>query len=828
MDPQSKKIAIVGMSGRFPGAPNVATFWRALVAGEELIQHFTDEELLLSGVEPRLLEQPHYIRSRPILGDVSQFDADFFGMSARDAEVTDPQLRLLLECSWEALEESGHAPPAYTGTVGIYAGLRLSRYLDEHLLPNKEIVDAMGRDYLMMINRKDSAATWVAYRLNLKGPAISINTACSTSLVTVHLAANALTNFECDVALAGAAAIPCFGKEGYISRADGPWSQDGHCRPFDEQASGTLEGAGCAVVALKRLEDARADGDVIHGVLLGSSVNNDGRNKIGYSAPGIDGQAKVIEEAMAVAGVTANDIGYVETHGTATPLGDPIEIAALTEAYRQTTSRVADCPIGSVKSNVGHLGVAAGITGLIKVALSLKNQQIPPSLHCQVPNPAIDFQNSPFFVNTVLRSWPRSAVARRGAVSSFGIGGTNAHVVLEEAPQPTEVRSSRHYFILPVSGRCPAATESGLRRLADHLAQNREVPLSFVSATLRTARPAFSCRRAIVAADVDTAIARLLVAAETFTESCAPGLPVVDAHGRITAHVEDDEADLNELAQLWELGSNVDWKAFDQSEKMPRVTLPAYSFVRRRYWADRPGGNTSDVLSNSRRLERVNADYLPAETALATTCEVDTDGSEWDVIVVSSATPEALAEGEQLARENDKPLVMVLPEPPYPIPTGFLRLDLPEGDQSRRQQLVDAVLRLGYKRILLIDGTEQIPTQTSQLAQLTDTLAFNLAERVSRIWAATLGEVTILPDSNFFDLGGDSLVALQMVSQLNVEFGIDLRPVELISAPTVSALTERIAQELLAGLDQATLDSMIADCEDGTVKPASLQSQPEW
>jgi acyl transferase domain-containing protein/acyl carrier protein len=505
---EANKVAIVGMSGRFPGAPDIDSLWRSLLRGEELIQRFDDVELIEAGVDKARLSDPNYVRARPLLGDVSLFDAGFFGMKPRDAALTDPQLRLLLECAWEALEQSGYAGDHYGGSVGVFAGVRQSRYLEDHLLANPQLVEAVGRDYLQMINRKDSAATLLAYHLNLKGPAVSLNTACSTSLVAVHLAVSSLLNFECDVAIAGGAAIPAFDKEGYIAPAASAWSPDGHCRAFDAAGRGTLDGSGGAMVALRRLEDAIADGDVIHGVILGTAINNDGARKVGYAAPSVEGQAQVIAETMVVAGVTGDDIGYVEAHGTATPLGDPIEIAALTKAYRLSSTRIGDCPIGSIKTNVGHLGAAAGVTGLIKAVLCVKHGQIPASLHFEKPNDSIDFQNSPFFVNDRLRPWPSGGDSRRAAVSSFGIGGTNAHLILEQAPIAAAAGSHRRFQLLPIATMSPAATLQAARRLAEHLERESELSLPAVAATLRS-RAGLPDRTAVVADDVRGAIGAL-------------------------------------------------------------------------------------------------------------------------------------------------------------------------------------------------------------------------------------------------------------------------------------------------------------------------------
>src|SRR6201981_337262 len=440
----TSRIAIVGMAGRFPGARNIAEFWRNLSNSIESIRQLTDSELLAAGVGRSELAAPDYVKAAAILDGVEMFDVSFFGFSPKDASIMDPQHRHFLECAWEAFEHAGHTPENFSGSIGVYAGSGMNSYLIHNLLTNRRLVESAGLFMLKTTgNDKDVLATRVSYQLNLRGPSIGIQTACSTSLVAVHFACQSLLNRECDMALAGGVTIEIPHGRGYLYREGEILSRDGHCRPFDASSSGTVFSSGAGVVVLRRLEDAIEDHDTIHAVILGSAVNNDGPRKVGYFAPSVEGQSEVIAEALGVAGVTADSISYVETHGTGTTVGDPIEIKGLAQAFRETTSAKGYCAIGSLKSNVGHLDAAAGIAGLIKCVLALKHRRLPPSLHFRTPNALIDFRNSPFYVNTSLAEWKSNATPRRAGITSLGIGGTNAHAVLEEAAEPKSSISTK-------------------------------------------------------------------------------------------------------------------------------------------------------------------------------------------------------------------------------------------------------------------------------------------------------------------------------------------------------------------------------------------------
>jgi len=511
MNNELKGIAIVGTAGRFPGAKNVAQFWQNLCDGVESISLFSDEDLIAQGVDATSLQDPNYVKAGFVLEDIEMFDASFFGYSPREAEIIDPQQRIFLECAWEALENAGYDPKADNNLTGVYAGANLSTYLLNNLASHPELLKSL-RMQIALGNDKDTLSTRISYKLNLKGPSLSVGTTCSTSLVAVHLACRGLLSYQCDMALAGGIAIQTPQIEGYFYQPGGIASADGHTRAFDAKATGGPFGRGVGVVVLKRLEDAVADGDYIYGVIKGSAINNDGAVKVSYTAPSVAGQVEVIAQAQAIADFEPDTITYIETHGTGTALGDPIEIRALEKVFRARTSKKGFCAIGSVKPNVSHLNTAAGVTGLIKTVLALKHQQIPPSLYFEEPNPEIDFANSPFYVNTQLSAWQTNGTPRRAGVSSFGLGGTNAHVVLEEALGGEQRgrgagEQERKYLLLVVSAKTDSALETATANLVNHLQQHPELNLADIAYTLQVGRHGLSHRRTVVCQNTEDAIA---------------------------------------------------------------------------------------------------------------------------------------------------------------------------------------------------------------------------------------------------------------------------------------------------------------------------------
>ncbi|UNK50280.1 amino acid adenylation domain-containing protein [Lysobacter sp. S4-A87] len=501
-------IAVIAMAGRFPGADDVEGFWDNLLQGRDTISKFRIDELdpAVSAAER---SDPAYVAARGVIDGVEMFDAAFFGIGPREAELMDPQQRIFLELCWECLERGGHAPDATTVPVGVFAGMNNATYFQRHASAHPELINRVGALQVMLGNEKDYIATRVAHKLNLNGPAISLNTACSTSLVAICQAVDSLQSGLCDMALAGGIAVTCPPRSGYLYQEGSMLSPDGHTRTFDANARGTVFGDGAAVVLLKRLSDAVADGNHVFAVIRGAALNNDGSNRASFTAPSSEGQAAVIAMAHDRAGIDPRSISYVEAHGTATPLGDPIEIEGLTRAFRRGTADTGFCRIGSLKSNVGHLVTAAGAAGVIKTALALDEKRIPASIHFDSANPTIDFAASPFVVNAQLSPWHSDGGPRRAGVSSFGLGGTNAHVVMEEAPEQAPSTPAQDPQLLVLSARTPAALGAAVTRLADHLQANPHENLADVAWTLAVGRKAFSHRIAVVADDNAGAIAAL-------------------------------------------------------------------------------------------------------------------------------------------------------------------------------------------------------------------------------------------------------------------------------------------------------------------------------
>lgn len=500
-------VAVIGMAGRFPAARDVRQFWENLKNGVEGISFFADDEMEVE-VSPEDLRNPNFVRAKGILEEVELFDASFFQITAREAQWMDPQQRLFLECAWNALEDAGYDVSTYEGAVAVYAGVDSNSYLLARLaqLGAAKSAEVFG---LLLANEKDHLATRVSYKLNLRGESITVQTACSTSLVAAHLAYQSLLSGQCDMALAGGVSIRDPQKVGYFYEEGMVMSPDGHCRPFDRRAKGTVTGHGLGIVVLKLLSEALSDGDHIYAVIKGSAINNDGRVKVGYTAPSVEGQTDVIVKALAMAGVEADSIGYVEAHGTGTQLGDPIEVEALTRAFRRQTERKNFCTLGAVKSNVGHLNNAAGVAGLIKTALALKHGQIPPTLHFEEPNPLLDLATSPFVVRNTLREWKRDGAPRRAGLSCFGIGGTNVHMILEEAPARIAPPSQRTHQILTLSAKTPEALSRMACALASRLEDEAGIDLADAAYTLNVGRQAFAHRHYVVARSATEAAAQL-------------------------------------------------------------------------------------------------------------------------------------------------------------------------------------------------------------------------------------------------------------------------------------------------------------------------------
>jgi acyl transferase domain-containing protein/acyl carrier protein len=562
------RIAVIGMAARFPGARDVAEYWQNLVHGVESIRNLSVAELESAGVDEGARSRPAYVARGGVLDDADAFDHGFFGFSPADASILDPQHRLFLECCWHAIEDAGYDVSRLTASVGVVGGCAPSA------------LSASSTSYENVLgNDVDFLTTRVSYKLNLRGPSVSVQTGCSTSLVAVHQACESLRRGECDMALAGAVSIAAETTRGYHYQEGMIFSPDGHCRPFDAAGRGTVSGDGVGVVVLKRLDDALRDGDEIRAVIAGSAVNNDGSSKLGFTAPSIEGQLEVLRAALTAAGVDASSVSFIECHGTATELGDPAEVTALQRVYGG--GRPAEtCALGSVKSNLGHLDRAAGMAGLIKAILALQHGVLPPTLHFERPNPHLDFSTGPFYVNRTPQAWSTPA-PRHAGVSAFGIGGTNAHLIVTEAPAVEGARAARSApFLLCLSGRSAAGLEAAQHRLADWLEQHDAADLLDVAYTLAVGRKAFPYRGTWLVHDRLDAIKRL----RSGPGSTAPA----PAEGE-TVHVEalrdnhEPDALWGTLGRLWRHGALVDWATAYAGLDCRRVSLPGYVFERTRF-----------------------------------------------------------------------------------------------------------------------------------------------------------------------------------------------------------------------------------------------------
>lgn len=501
-------IAIVGMAGRFPKSPDIESFWDNLENGRECISFFTDEELIAKGVSKSLINDENYVKAGGVVEDAKTFDASFFGYTPREAEIMDPQHRKFLECAWESLEDAGYANVDTEDLrVGVFAGSTMNTYMLNNLVSSREMIDLMGDQQMMIANDKDYLASRVSYKFNLKGPSMAVQTACSSSLVSVHMAAQSLLTGECDMVIAGGSSIRVPIGEGYMYNPSGTSSKDGKCRAFDADATGSVVGNGAGVIILKRLSEAIKDNDNVHAVIKATNINNDGSQKAGFTAPSVEGQARAITECLALANIDPTTIGYVEAHGTGTNIGDPIEFAALSKAFNSSTTKQEKgyCALGSVKTNIGHLDSAAGISGLIKTVLSIKNKKIPATLNFKKPNAEIDLENSPFFISNQTKEWDTKST-RRAGVGSTGMGGTNSFVILEEAPNSKKDEGKKSSNLFPVSARNEEDLKNLKVKLGEFFKANRNINLEDVAYTLQQGRKGFNYRSYFIAKNIDELI----------------------------------------------------------------------------------------------------------------------------------------------------------------------------------------------------------------------------------------------------------------------------------------------------------------------------------
>lgn len=602
MEKHHSDIAIIGMAGRFPGSASTHEFWANLCAGRSGIVALSTEELLANGVSAEALADPNYVKVAPLLADHDCFDAEFFWIPPRDAEMMDPQHRLLLECAWSAMEDAGYPPETQPGKVGVFAGS--GGIVSSHLLSctahYAEVIGKTGGSW-HVANDKDFVPTRLSYKLNLRGPSIAVQTACSTSLVATHMACQSIRSGECDMALAGAVAVRTPHVAGYLYESGNILSADGQVRAFDANARGVVFGSGVGMVLLKPLQKAIDDGDCIHAVIKGSAINNDGGQKMSFLATKVEGQLDCMRAALGNAGVSADSIGYIEAHGTGTAMGDPIETLALTRLFRSETDRRQFCAIGSVKNNIGHLDIAAGMASLIKVALCLKHRRIPPCINFATPNPKIDFESSPFHVNTEVIDWPEGATPRRAAINCLGIGGTNAFMVLEEPPQRAQPsRAAPMPRMVALSAKTEAALWRKVGDLADWLDAGHGEHLDDIAFTLATGRTQFDHRCVVVANDLDELSAKLKRlgrhkrAPDCFVggdaERSGKATPGLDEFANFVVQqllgglpADEARSKLLALADLYCRGARLPLDALFAGSGAQRIALPTYSFEKRRF-----------------------------------------------------------------------------------------------------------------------------------------------------------------------------------------------------------------------------------------------------
>lgn len=834
-------IAIIGMSGRFPDANNIEQFWENILAGKESIRDFTDEEVQASGVKKETINQPGYVKRGAVLDDIEYFDAEFFDFTPYEAKLTDPQQRIFLECAWEALELAGYAPRKEPQNIGVYGSMSISTYLLNHINKSNEGMNESLSYPILIGNDKDFLCTRVSYKCNLTGPSLTVQTACSSSLTAIHLACQSLINGECEMALAGGVSITLPQQSGYLYKEGGILSKDGFCRAFDHHATGTVKGNGCAIILLKPLEKALEDRDTIYAVIKSTALNNDAHIKIGFTAPSIQGQSQVIQEAIQMAGISPEDIEYVETHGTGTTLGDPIEIKALTEAYG--SSQTQWCAIGSLKPNIGHLDAAAGAAGLIKTALVLRDNVLPPSINFEAPNPEIDFLNSPFYVNQEKTERDELNPIQYAGVSSFGLGGTNAHAILQKAPTvQKEQREGPHLFIL--SGKTKQSVETLALELSKTV-QKATLSLSDISYTLALGRSEFDFRTYVVAADLDELASSLKTVNPTNIQAGTKTVSLTlssEWNPSFYAHLMQNHPTYRELLdQLIEriaphLHSDqwFDEEAPSESDQLMMRFISVHSWCQ---WIQQLGIPISQMTSLDLVSDFVAAsisDALTTEQAVHGLLEhpiddpiLDTDSWAWPSI------PIRLSQGNWLAADldADEPVEVnvddgchfSLEEVTYEsflhqcgawwniggeinwevwyqaLPFG--RIPLPTYPFERKRFWIEPEIR------------EQVEPSSPHPDDTTSSLS--LQEKIMLTWKKHLAIEEIHPDDDFyFDLGGDSLTAVEIISDLKQEWDIHVSMQDFLNYSTPAALLERLEQTQVN-------ETIIQKIKDGT-QPGTL------
>lgn len=618
--PSSTDVAVVGMAGRFPGARSISEFWRLIRDGRDATQVLSDEQLAAAGVPEEERRDPRYVPVWAGIEGVDLFDAAFFGYSPRDAELIDPQQRILLECSWEALEDAAFDPGQFPGEIGVYAASGLSHYLLYNLAPNDEVVRAAGALNIALGNDKDYLSTRISYKLNLTGPSVNVQTNCSSGLVAVHHAIASLLDYQCDLAVVGAVSIRDAAPAGYLHEVGGTSSPSGRIRAFDQQADGHFISDGVAAIVLRRGVDAVQGNDHIYAMLKGSAVKNDGAAKAGFAATSRVGQVRTIKSALSMAAVAPQTVRYVEASGSGTLMGDAIELAAIREAYGPRDAGDV-CVVGSVKPNVGHLATVSGLASMIKAVLALQHGQIPPTLNFSHLNRQADLDARQFVINAALRDWEPGQGPRRAGVSSFGVGGTNAHLILEEAPPPrARPPEAPQWHLIAVSAATPQALTSMLRCMASHLERAPGQSLGDIAFTSQVGRRPMAVRWFVVATAPAEAARMLRALAESRTSGSHKGrladpAALVARLRQADAHSEGYRVLLAELGDAWCAGASVDWASLHDGVSRARVALPTYQFQRQVYWIARPARPRLTAHEASADQAGTGPGHDPARTA---------------------------------------------------------------------------------------------------------------------------------------------------------------------------------------------------------------------
>ncbi|MEU2718364.1 beta-ketoacyl synthase N-terminal-like domain-containing protein [Streptomyces sp. NPDC007205] len=802
-------IAVIGMACRLPGANSPVEFWANLVDGVDSVRPIPVEERRSWGEDEAWAADPRHVAMHGLVDGVGDFDAEFFGCTPRDAAVLNPQQQMFLECAWEALERAGYHPGEVPGPVGVYAGAGRNGY-GRIVLERPDLLPGVDVMAATIANEPEHLCTQVSYRLGLTGPGVTVQTACSSSLVAVHEAARALLAGDCDMALAGGITIR-LPRVGYRYQEGGTMSPDGRCRTFSADAKGIVAGDGAGIVVLRRLQDALDDGDTVHAVLIGSAVNNDGRDRAGYTAPGLRGQTEVIRLAHTVAGVTPESIGYVESHGTGTPVGDPIEVAALTKAFTSPSTRPGSVMLGAVKSNIGHTDTAAGVAGLIKATLALENRFVPGNLHFTEPNPRVDFASGPFTVPTAGVDWTAADDRpRRAGVSSFGIGGTNAHVVLQEAPRRTAEPDPWPVHILPLAARTPTALDAMAERLAAHLARHPDQPLADVAHTLQTGRQAFPYRRFVVCADHESASAALAGAPSTgrgAVTAAEPSvlfrLPGTDVPARVL---------LDELAAVFpvfRVAADECAAALSGHDGEPAALFTLrYALVQLwQDWGVRPdswhaeGAGELVVACRSGAIDLATAArLLRGQEGEEKVVEVPSRAEEAGSLVVDlpetgpgGAVAALLAAAGRLWQAG-------APVDWRAVARGTRRrrVPLPTYPFQRRHVAIRPAAPIPVETTDVAGDEQATPAETAGSAQSTQRPQ-SVAERLSVLFQQVLGAGD--ESADFFELGGDSLAAVQLVALIEETFGVT-PPVDVVfdtpAVPDLSLVIEGLIAEAAA------------------------------